>query len=46
MNGAGMLRPISEDLEDFYETDFRYQYTDEMGLDLGVEQGSMALFIG
>lgn len=45
MNGAGMLRPISEDLEDFYELILDTQYTDEMGLDLGVEQG-MALFIG
>ena len=45
MNGAGMMQPISEDLEDFYELILDTQYTDDMGLDLGVEQG-MALFIG
>ena len=45
MNGAGMLRPVSEDLEDFYELVSNSQYTDEMGLKLGVEQG-IALFIG
>ena len=44
MNGAGMLRPVSEDLEDFYELVSNDQYTDDMGLDLGVKQG-IALFI-
>lgn len=39
MNGAGMLRPVSEDLEDFYELIQNMQYTDDMGLKLGAEQG-------
>ena len=39
MNGAGMLRPVSEDLKDFYELIQNIQYTEDMGLNLGVEQG-------
>ena len=41
--GAGMVRPVSEDMEDFYELENDGQYSDEMGLDLGIESG-MALF--
>ena len=41
--GAGMIRPVSEELEDFYELIDMEAYTDEMGLHLGVESG-MALF--
>ena len=41
--GAGMIRPVSEDLEDFWELTDETQYTEEMGLNLGVESG-MGLF--
>ena len=44
MYGAGMLKPVSEDIEDFYELVSGDQYTDEMGLKLGVESG-MAVFM-
>lgn len=36
---AGMLRPISEDIKDFYELVDSGQYSEEMGLDLGIESG-------
>lgn len=39
LRGAGMLRPISEDIEDFYELVDIGQYSEEMGLDLGIESG-------
>ena len=39
LRGAGMLRPISEDIEDFYELVDSGQYSEEMGLDLGIESG-------
>ena len=38
-----MIRPVSEDLEDFWELTDETQYTEEMGLNLGVESG-MGLF--
>ncbi|MBS6196701.1 MAG: CRISPR-associated helicase Cas3' [Clostridiales bacterium] len=44
LNGGGMLRPVSEDLKDFYELADESQYTEEMGLNLGVESG-MALIL-
>ena len=44
MYGAGMLKPVSEDVEDFYELVSGDQYTDEMGLKLGTESG-MAVFM-
>ncbi len=31
--GTGMLQPISEDMQDFYELLSRKQYSDEWGLD-------------
>ena len=37
LQGAGMLRPVSEDIEDFFELINKKQYTEEMGLDLNVE---------
>ena len=40
---AGMVRSVSEDMEDFYELVNEGRYSDEMGLDLGIESG-MALF--
>ena len=39
LQGAGMLRPISEDIENFFELVDEAQYTEEMGLDLGIESG-------
>lgn len=39
LQGAGMLRPISEDIKDFYELVDSGQYSEEMGLDLGIESG-------
>lgn len=39
LRGAGMLRPVSEDIEDFFELKDNMQYTEELGLDLEVEQG-------
>ena len=41
--GAGMIRPVSEELEDFYELIDTGIYTEEMGLILDMEPG-MALF--
>ena len=34
-----MLRPISEDIENFFELVDKGQYTEEIGLDLGIELG-------
>ena len=39
MRGAGMLSPVSEDIEDFYELVDKEQYSDEMGLKMDVESG-------
>ena len=39
LQGAGMLRPISEDIEKFFELVDKGQYTEEIGLDLGIESG-------
>ena len=39
LQGAGMLRPISEDIENFFELVDKGQYTEEIGLDLGIESG-------
>ena len=43
LQGAGMLRPISEDIEDFFELVDKEQYTEEMGLNLGIESGVAVL---
>lgn len=45
IRGAGMVSPVSGDIEDFYELVEKDQYTDEMGLKMDVESG-MAVFIG
>ncbi|HJB06277.1 MAG TPA: CRISPR-associated helicase/endonuclease Cas3, partial [Candidatus Enterocloster faecavium] len=37
--GAGMVREVSADIEDFFELVKESQYTEDMGLDLGVELG-------
>lgn len=39
LQGAGMLKPVSEDIKDFYELINKEQYTDDMGLDLEIESG-------
>ena len=44
LNGAGMVRLVSEDMEDFYELTDASQYTEDLGLNLNIEAG-MALFI-
>ena len=44
LNGAGMLRPISEETQDFYELVEGEQYSGEYGLDFSLEDG-MALFV-
>lgn len=44
LSGAGMLQPVSEDLQNFYKLVTLDQYTDEIGLDLGVDSG-MAVFV-
>ena len=43
LQGAGMLRLISEDIEDFFELVDKEQYTEEMGLNLGIESGMAVL---
>lgn len=44
LQGAGMLRAVSEDIKDFYELVNEEQYTEEIGLDLDIESGR-ALFM-
>lgn len=44
LNGAGLLRPVSEDVRDFYELVHVEQYTDEMGLDLEIDFGMAVVF--
>ncbi len=43
LNGAGMLRPVSENIKDFYELVSEEQYTEDMGLDLEVDSGMAIL---
>lgn len=42
-NDAGMLRPVSEDMQDFYELIDLEQYSEEMGLNLEIDYG-MGIF--
>lgn len=44
LNGAGLLRPVSEDVRDFFELVHVERYTDEMGLDLGIDFGMAVMF--
>ena len=44
LNGAGMLRPVSEEMQDFYELVDGEQYSEEYGLDFSLEDG-MAFFV-
>lgn len=41
--GLGMIQPVSEDIEDFYELKDRNRYTEEIGLELEFDDG-VALF--
>ena len=43
LQGAGMLRQISENIEDFFELVDKEQYSEEMGLNLGIESGMAVL---
>lgn len=43
LRGAGMIRQISGDIEDFFELVDKEQYTEEMGLNLGIESGVAVL---
>ena len=40
LRGAGMLREIPGDINDFMELVSEEQYTEDMGLDLGIESGT------
>ena len=42
--GAGMVRPVSENMEDFYELVNETQYTEETGLALDADAG-MAIML-
>lgn len=44
LNGSGMIRPISEEMQDFYELAEGEQYSEEYGLDFSLEDG-LALFV-
>lgn len=44
LNDAGMLKTISEEMQDFYELSAGEQYSDEYGLDFSLEDG-IALFM-
>ena len=44
MYGAGMIRPVSEDLEDFYVLTDNSRYTKEMGLELEIDNGMVLFF--
>ena len=39
VNGQGALRPVSGDIEDFYELVSEELYTEEMGLKMDIEEG-------
>ena len=43
MKAAGMIEPVAENINDFYELKDKERYTEEFGLDLNIENG-MALF--
>lgn len=43
--GMGMIQPVSEDIEDFYELTDRSKYTEKIGLELEFDDG-VALFLG
>lgn len=44
LHGASMLRPVAEDMQDFYELVAEEQYSEEYGMDFSLEDG-MALFV-
>ena len=44
LSGAGMIRPVLEELGNLYELTAKERYTDEMGLDLEIETGIASFF--
>lgn len=40
----GLIRPMSEDMQDFYELTAEEEYSEKYGLNLGID-GEMALFL-
>ena len=43
LQGAGMLRPVDEEMKDFYELVDLEGYKEEIGLDLGIDSGMAIL---
>ena len=41
---VGMLKPIAENMEDFYELTDESRYTEEMGLELEIDNGMVLFF--
>ena len=39
-----MLKPIAENMEDFYELTDESRYTEEMGLELEIDNGMVLFF--
>ena len=44
LQNAGLIRPMSEDMQDFYELTSEEEYSEKDGLNLGID-GEMALFL-
>lgn len=44
LQNAGLIRPMSEDMQDFYELTAEEEYSEKYGLNLGID-GEMALFL-
>lgn len=44
LNGAGMVQPVSEDMQDFYELVALDQYSESCGIDFSIDDG-MALYM-
>lgn len=44
LNGAGMVRKVSEEMQDFYVLTDLSQYTEEMGLNLEIDTGMARFF--
>ncbi len=43
LKGAGMIKPVSGEIKEFYELISEEQYSEDMGLDLGVDSGMAIL---
>ena len=44
LNGTGFVRPISEDMQDFYELVSVNQYSESCGIDFSIDDG-MAIYM-